>query len=210
VLDRRNQDGYKSVLPPAGKLQSAAAGELGASLLVLPGTMNGTLETAAALFEGRALARGVDMEQFDTEGSPARELYLDAVDEVLGATKRDGVKYGGVTEVNGLETIAPPDIAANSLQDMVANISADDLMFQKAIGSANGVPIRPEDLRGGRLVMSGQGKYRVALGDVAGGDPRYVPSATGGYFELDIGMLKRTQTSRGRSTALPTNAGNFR
>lgn len=196
ALDRRNQDGYKSTLPSAGKLQSAAAGELGAALIVLPGTMNGALETAGALFEARALARGVDMEQFDTEGSPARQLYLDAVDEVLGATRRDGVKYGGVTEVNGLETIAPPDLAANSLQDMVANISADDLLFQKAIGSANGIPIRPQDLRGGHLVMTGQGKYRIALGDVAGGDPRYVPSATGGYFELDLGMLKRTQSTR--------------
>lgn len=203
VLDRRNQDGYKSTLPPAGKLQSAASSALGASLIVLPGTMAGTMETATALFEARALARGVDMEQFDTEGSPARTLFTDALDEVLGATRRDGVKYGGVTEVNGLETVAPPDVAADSLQEMVANISADDLLFQKAIGSANGIPIRPQDLQGGQLVMTGQGKYRIALGDVAGGDPRYVPSAAGGYFELDLGMLKRTQMTRGREPAGP-------
>lgn len=201
ALDRRNQPGYKSTLPSAGKLQSAASEQLGASLIVLPNTLNGAMETASALFEARALARGVDMEQFDTAGSPARTLYSQALDEVLGATTRDGVKYGGITSVNGLDTVAPPDLAADSLQDMVANISADDLMFQKAIGTANGIPIRPQDLRGGQLVMTGQGRYRIALGDVAGGDPRYVPGANGGYFELDLGMLKRTQTTRGADVA---------
>ncbi|MER8380713.1 phage tail tip lysozyme [Mesorhizobium sp. M1399] len=196
VLDRRNQPGYKSPLPTAAKLQTAASAELGAALIVLPGTLNGAMETAATLFEARALARGVDMDQFDTEGSPARTLYTQALDEVLGATTRDGVKYGGITTVNGLETVAPPDLAADSLQAMMANLSNDDLMFQHSIGSANGVPIRPQDLRQGQLVMTGQGRYRIALGDVAGGDPRYVPSATGGYFELDLGMLKRTQATR--------------
>lgn len=210
VLDRRNQPGYKSTLPTAAKLQSAASDQLGASLIVLPNTLNGAMETASALFEARALARGVDMDQFDTAGSPAREIYNQALDEVLGATTRAGVKYGGITSVNGLDTVAPPDLVTDSLQGMVANLSADDLMFQKSIGSANGIPIRPEDLRGGQLVMTGQGKYRIALGDVAGGDPRYVPGANGGYFELDLGMLKRTQANRGVNNSLPTNAGNFR
>ncbi|AID30809.1 hypothetical protein MCHK_3002 [Mesorhizobium huakuii 7653R] len=210
VLDRRNQPGYKSTLPSAGKLQSAATEQLGASLIALPNTLNGAMETASALFEARALARGVDMEQFDTAGSPARTLFSQALDEVLGATTRAGVKYGGITSVNGLDTVAPPDLAADSLQGMVANISADDLMFQKSIGSANGIPIRPQDLRGGQLVMTGQGRYRIALGDVAGGDPRYVPGANGAYFELDLGMLKRTQASRGVYEPLATNRGNFR
>lgn len=196
VLDRRNQPGYKSILPTAAKMQTAAASIVGPALIALPSTMNGAMETASTLFEARALARGVDMDQFDTEGSPARELYLDALDEVLGATTRNGVKYGGLANVNGMQTVAPPDIEADSLEGMVANISADDLLFQANIGSANGVPIRPIDLRQGKLVMTAQGRYRIALGDVAGGDPRYVPDAAGGYFELDIGMLKRTQQTR--------------
>lgn len=208
VLDRRNQPGYKSVLPTAAKLQSAASDELGAALIVLPGTLNGAMETAATLFEARALARGVDMDQFDTPGSPARTLYAEALDEVLGATTRDGIKFGGITNVNGFETVAPPDLEADSLQTMLSNISADDLIFQRSIGSANGVPIRPDDLRQGQLVMTGQGRYRIALGDVAGGDPRYVPSATGGgYFELDLGMLKRTQMNRGRDPGRPAGTG---
>jgi len=210
VLDRRNQPGYKSPLPPAGKLQSAAAKEIGPALLTLPNTMSSTVETASTLFEARAAARGIDMEQFDTEGSPARELYLDTLDEVLGATKRDGVKYGGLTAVNGLATVAPPDIEAASVQGMVQNLSADDMLFQKAIGTANGVPIAISDLRKGQLVMTSIGKYRIALGDIANGDPRYVPGANGGYFELDLGMLQRTQKPRLGDQVLPTNPGNFR
>jgi hypothetical protein len=210
VLDRRNQPGYKSPLPPAGKLQSAAAKEIGPALLSLPNTMSSTVETASTLFEARAAARGIDMEQFDTEGSPARELYLDTLDEVLGATKRNGVKYGGLTAVNGLTTVAPPDIEAASVERMVQNISTDDMIFQPAIGSANGVPITVSDLRRGQLVMTSIGKYRIALGDIAGGDPRYVPGASGGYFELDLGMLQRTQKPRLGDQVLPTNPGNFR
>lgn len=196
ALDLRNQQGYKSTLPTPAKLQGAAAEDLGASLSVLPGTAAGTMETASALFEARALARGIAVDEFDTAGSPARVLYQEALDDVLGATRRDGVKYGGVTEVNGRETIAPPDIAAHSLEDMLAELSSDDLLFQRGIGSANGVPIRIEDLRGGQLVMTGQGRYRIALGDIEGGDPRFVPDAAGGYFELDVSMLKKSQARR--------------
>lgn len=197
ALELRNMPTYKSALPSAGKIQSAASEALGTALAVLPGTNAGALEAATALFESRAMARGVDMENFGEPSDPARILFQEALDEVLGASTRDGIKYGGLTDVNGALTVAPPDIAADQLGDMVSSISADDLIFQGAIGTANGVPIRAEQLRTARLVMTQQGRYRLALGDVAGGDPRYVPDGEGGYFELDIGMLQRSQTSRG-------------
>jgi len=62
---------------------------------------------------------------------------------------------------------------------MLAALSADDLIFQPSIGSANGVPVRIEQLRTGQLVMTDVGKYRIATGDVASGNPLYVPNATG-------------------------------
>lgn len=196
ALQLRAEKGYKSPLPPPSKLQSAFAEQAGTALSVLPGTGRAALETAAALTETRAMARGVSLDDF-TAGSPARQIFDQAVDEVLGASWQDGEKFGGLTDVNGWETIAPPDIAADDVQDMIGNLSADDLIFQPSIGSANGVPIMPAQLRGGRLVMTSPGRYRIALGDVEAGRPDYVPDGAGGFFELDLGMLKRTQQDRG-------------
>lgn len=196
ALDLRNQPGYKSALPTAAKLQSATAELIGGAL---GGDMSGQAEvfdTAAALFERRALARGIDMDQFDVAGSPARETYLAALDEVLGATTRDGVKYGGVTEVNGSTTIAPPDIEAETLQDLLDNLAGDDLLFQPAIGTANGVRIGVDQIRNGTLVRVADGRYRIATGAIDAGDPLFVPSPAGGYFELDIRMLKKSQEGR--------------
>lgn len=210
VLDRRAQPGYKSTLPPDAKLRGAARELLGPALADAPGAA-GALDTAAALLEGRAAARGIDMEHFDDAGNAARSLYQDALDEAMGATYRDGVKYGGVTDVNGATTVAPPDIEADSLESMIAAISPADLIFQPSLGSANGVPITAQQLHSARLVMTRQGRYRLALGDIEGGDPRFVPDASGGFFELDLGMLKRTQAGRGIDQPhLPTYGGNFR
>lgn len=198
VLDRRNQPGYKENLPAPAKLQAAAASAIGPALVALPRTQGGAIEAATALFEARAVSRGIDIASFDQDGDAARELFLDAIDDVLGATERGGVKYGGLTTVNGMATIAPPGLPANSLDAMLEDLTADDLIFQGGIGTANGVPIRVEELRGAKLVMTAPGRYRMALGDVAGGDPRYVPDARGGYFELDMTMLAKTQDRRFR------------
>lgn len=209
ALDLRNQPGYKSALPTAAKQQAAAASLIGAAL---GGDMSGqgeVFDTAAALFERRALARGLDMDQFDVEGSPARNTYLQALDEVLGATTRDGVKYGGVTEVNGATTIAPPDLIADTLQDLLSNLAPDDLIFQPSIGTANGVSISLDQIREGTLVRVADGRYRIATGAIDAGDPRFVPSQTGGYFELDMRMLKKSQDGRG-AIAGETAAGRRR
>lgn len=198
ALDRRNQPGYKDALPPPAKLQAAASGALGPALIAVPGTQAGAMEAATALFEARALSRGISLATFDQDGDAARELFLEAFDDVLGATTRGGVKFGGLTEVNGMTTIAPPQLPADAIEDMLADLSADDMIFQGAIGTANGVPIRVEDLRAAKLVMTAPGRYRMALGDVASGDPRYVPDTRGGYFELDVNMLAKTQDRRFR------------
>jgi len=203
ALDLRNQPGYKSALPTAGKLQSAAASFLGEALGPDVSGMAEVMDTAGALFERRALARGIAMDEFDVTGSPARELYLQSLDEVLGASMRGGVKYGGVAEVNGSVTVAPPDIAAEAMQDMLSALSADDMALQQPTDSANFVPVSLEQIRAGTLVRVGNGRYRVATGEMATGDPKYVARAGGGYFELDFALLKRSQTARGASTYRP-------
>lgn len=202
ALEMRRQKGYKSALPTDGKLRAAALGQLGGALAILPGMSEQVLETAAAVFERRAAMRGLPLDDFATEGAPSRALFVQALDETLGAHVVDDVKYGGLTEVNGHTTVAPPDLPADSLQDMLLDLSNDDLLFQEGVGSVNGVPVKLEQLRRGRLVLTSakDGRYRIALGDMEGGDPRYVTTPTGGVFELDARMLARSQAGRPQET----------
>lgn len=192
ALELRRQPGYKSALPSPAKLSSATVRAVDGALALLPATGARVMETAATLLEGRAFARGIGLDDFDTDGSPARTAYLEAVDQVLGARTIGGVKHGGLTDVNGFTTIAPPDMPADELQDVLDGLTADDLAAQPPIFAQNGIPVTPRQIRNGRLVMTTPGRYRVALGDVEAGDPRYVASTDGGYFELDIGALRRT------------------
>jgi len=190
ALEMRRQPGYKSALPTPLKISSAAQAHLAGA--VPADTMPGVLEAATALFERRAAARGISTETFDENGDAARELFLKGLEEVTGATWRNGVKYGGMATVNGRATIAPPDVAADDLEEMMLDLTGDSLLFQAPIGTANGIPITIDQLRRGQLVRVGPERYRVALGDIEAGDPKFVPAADGGYWELDVGMLSRT------------------
>jgi hypothetical protein len=207
ALELRRVPGYKSALPAPAKLQTAAAAALGGALALLPRTGPQALETAAALFEARVFQRGLDLSGFDREDDPAREAFAAALDEVLGARVIGGVKHGGLAEVNGHTTIAPPDMPAEAMQDLLDGLAADDLLFQGGLGTANGLAITPSQLRRGRLVMTSPGRYRVALGDVEAGDPRWAPAATGGYFEIDMAMLAKSQKDRGRAVISGPGAG---
>ncbi|MEP6449303.1 MAG: hypothetical protein ABJ066_00930 [Nitratireductor sp.] len=201
ALELRKTDGYKSALPPAGKLTAASAHALGGAFLAVPGAAPQVLEAAAALYEARIFARGLDTGEFDQEDDPARAAFVEALDEVLGANERGGVKFGGLADVNGFTTVAPPDLPADALQDLLDDLSVEDLEAQMPVATANGIAITPAQIRRGRLVMTTPGRYRVALGDVAAGDPRYVP-APGGYFELDVMALARSQARRGRDRTI--------
>jgi hypothetical protein len=195
ALAMRRVEGYKANLPTPAKLHGAATVDLGGALQLWPTARTAAIETATAIFERRAMRMGIDASDFG-ETSPARQLFTQALDEVLGARMVDGVKHGGLTMVNGVETVAPVDMPADDLEQLVWNLSADDLIFQADLGTANGVPITVDQLRGGKLIASGPGRYRVALGDPWSDDPRYVPDAAGGYFQLDVDMLRRTRVDQ--------------
>lgn len=206
ALEMRRQPGYKSELPTDGKLASAARYFLRDALGGDSQAFGQLVETAAAVLERRAGRRGLSLEDFAEPGAPGRVLFEEILDEAMGARVIDGVKFGGLTFVNDFAVVAPTDIAADSMADMLADMSADDLLFQEGIGTANGVPITIDQLRGGRLVRQADGRYLIATGDVAGGDPGYVPDINGGYFELDMRMLKRTQ-DRAAMPGLPDTPG---
>lgn len=196
ALHMRAQDGYKSPLPSNAKLESAAAEATGAAFYAQPQLRNAVMRTANVLFERRIAALGIDASDFGNAGNMAREAYQQAIDEVLGATERNGVKYGGLTMVNGVETIAPPDMRADALEGLIRNISESDLASQMATGSINGVPISVRQMQRAVPVNVGQGLYRLALGDPYSEDPRYVPALDGGYFVLDASRLAETRRLR--------------
>ncbi|MCI5075643.1 phage tail tip lysozyme [Oricola sp.] len=196
ALHMRAQDGYKSPLPSNAKLESAAAEATGAAFYAQPQLRNAVMRTANVLFERRIAALGIDASDFGNAGNMAREAYQQAIDEVLGATERNGVKYGGLTMVNGVETIAPPDMRADALEGLIRNISESDLASQMATGSINGVPISVRQMQRAVPVNVGQGLYRLALGDPYSEDPRYVPALDGGYFVLDASRLAERRRLR--------------
>lgn len=195
ALAARKEPGYKSRLPTARELDGAAAAFAGDAFAGRAEGYQPALDAATALYERRALARGLDPS--DLKAGPAADLFEQAFDEALGARMIGGVKHGGLAEVNGHMTVAPPDLPADDLQALLSRLSADDLADQVPLGTANGIPIALSALRRARLVAVTPGRYRLALGDMEGGDPRFVPDAAGGVFELDALALKRSQDKRG-------------
>lgn len=195
ALAMRKAEGYKSSLPGPAKIQSAATPMLGPALSHAPKAANAALETATALFEYRAVRRGIDTSKVDDPADPAHELFMDALDASVGGRTVGGVKMGGFATVNGRQTIAPEDMPADQLEVLVNGLTGDDLINQQEIVSANGVAIRPADIAGGMLVYAGPGRYHVALGDPSTGDPRFIGTREGRRWTLDVGLLRAT--SRG-------------
>lgn len=196
ALAMRKAEGYKSALPGQAKLQSAATPMIGPAIGHAPKAANAMMETATAIFEYRAARRGIDPSNVNVAGDPANDLFIQAMDEAAGARIIGGVKHGGMTEVNGRMTIAPEDMPAEGLQRLVNQLTDADLMFQQEIVSANGVPISARAIANGTMIYAGPGRYHVALGDVAGGDPRFVATRDGRRWTLDVNMLRTTRHDR--------------
>ena len=197
ALEMRRMEGYRANLPPVAQLHSAANEVIGGALWLWPAGRSAAIETATLAFERRAARAGVDVSNFNQPGDAARQMFAQALDEALGATFRQGVKYGGMTTVNGTETVAPADMPANELESLMLNIAEDDLMFQgRPPSTRNGVPITIAQMRRSRLVHVGGSQYRVALADPMSDDPRYLGDGAGGYWLLDASMLWLTAKER--------------
>jgi hypothetical protein len=192
ALAMRKADGYKSALPGQAKISNTASQMLGPALSHAPAAANAALETATAIFEYRAARRGIDPSKVDDPADPAHELFIEALDASVGGRTIGGVKHGGFAMVNGRETIAPEDMPADDLENLISRLSDEDLMFQEEIVSANGVPIRTRDIANGTLIYAGPGRYHVALGDIASGDPRFVGTRDGRRWTLDVNMMRST------------------
>ena len=107
-----------------------------------------------------------------------------------------GKQYGGITEVNGFETVAPPDMAAEDLQTTFAQLLPSDVA---GAVTANGIPFTSAQLRRAHMIASGDGQYRLALGDPFSDEPQILRKADGSPFELDIRALAKRISAEGRS-----------
>jgi hypothetical protein len=196
VLKRRQDKTLKVKMPGDGKLTSASAEILGPALHMKPDDRAAVLATASMLFEQDAATIGFDPDEIDKPGSAAQASYARAVDRALGMRVINGEKWGGVIEQNSRQTVAPTFMPAAELGTVLSSLRDEDLGKMPPIQTANGVAVTAGDIRQGYLVAVGDGRYRIALGDPDGFDPRYVMGATGSFWELDVKQLRDLVRSR--------------
>lgn len=180
---------FKAKMPEEGKIATAAGAYIGGALAFVPKLNASTMATASLLFEADANRMGFDPSKISDENGPAHASLLRAVDRALGARTLGGVKYGGVAEVNDFSTVAPPDMPAERLQELVEGINEEELAALPPIRTANGVPISAKQIRAAHLVAYADGRYRVMLGDPSGVDPQRVMGKDGKDWILDIHRL---------------------
>ncbi len=104
------------------------------------------------------------------------------LNSALGATRRDGQRYGGVVTVNDAPTIAPNWLRADRMDDAVLIAAQGWFSSERGPVYANGNPIPPTQLGGYRLTAMPNGRYRLT-------NPRTGDDAvarSGRAFEFDI------------------------
>lgn len=195
MLTRRAVPGYKAPDFPKAKTSAAVSDTMGAATLLLPRLASAARETADTLIEARALRQGF------ADDDAASAAANEAAQRALGARTVGGVQYGGVQAVNGLSTLLPPTISGEDAQralDMLrpSDLPAlADLSSLTAIGSANRYAITADDIADGHLVaIDAAGHYRVALGDPMSDAPRWVASADGSPWILDLNAVIAAQS----------------
>lgn len=203
TLAARKDGAYKLKMPSDAKFAKTMAAATGGALVTSPQLQSSVMATAQLLYERQAQLQGFDASEADQPGTTAAKVFAQSINRALGATTRDGRQFGGLVNVNGTNTIAPPDMPAEAIEKAVRNISPETLAGQMGMGTANGVPISTDQLRRAKLVAVGDGKYLMALGDPQSPDPRFVPGdGPRGLFELDIRTLADAQAAQ-----QPTSGG---
>ena len=166
----------------------AARGILGGAYMADSRAENAVRQEARLIFEKRARDMGLSGDL--SKDTAALKLYEKALDEAAGATWRNGVKHGGLDEVNSMKIIVPPAAREGEVQDLLWRLDDAALARLPPIGTANGVAITARQMQGARLVSAGNGRWRVALGDPRGQDPRYLTTPAGDFWTLGYEALK--------------------
>lgn len=179
-------ENYEPVKMPKAA-RAAALREGGAPLIFTPNAAGTAEQIADMLFDQRARVAGLDPAA-DPEAASA--LWLEQYDRALGGHMVNGEKRGGLGTVNGAITALPADMSEAAVQGLLDGLTDAHLGYLMPIAAPNGVPVTADMVRQGHLVPIGPGRYRVALGDVRGPDPRYLAARNGGFWELNLVALR--------------------
>jgi hypothetical protein len=184
ALKVRQIDNYQPINMPQAQRPTVAA------LSFLPGLEASAAKTAEILFDIRARQAGIDPVK---DPATAQTLWTNTMSEVLGARTINGETYGGLADVNGRMTLVPTDMTADQLQARMDAINETTLADLPPIKTLNGYRITAAELATAKLVPIAPNKYRVALGDPASDDPRYLMGENNSFWILDIGMLPQAE-----------------
>lgn len=139
-------------------------------------------ESAMSIARHRAQTAGV------AKDSPeAEQIYQEALNAAAGAVQSPSGQRGGFGEVNGHQTLLPPGLTEDDVEDALEALSDDDLARLGAPLSPlaeAGVTISADDVRDGILFAVAPGVYRVAV--PKGGRLEFFGAADGGFWELDL------------------------
>lgn len=189
ALGMKREKLFTAKMPSQGEITAFASSRIGGAFMADPRTQNAVIQTAAILFEHAANSQGFDPSELKTEGSVAQAAFSRALDRAAGARSIGGVTYGGIAEVNGGSVIVPADMPKDRPQELMRNLTEEQLAKLPPIDSGD-FDINIAEIRGAHLVSDGDGIYRVALGDPLSEDPRYLAMADGNYWRLDIRQLE--------------------
>jgi GH24 family phage-related lysozyme (muramidase) len=181
-------------MPPEGDLGNFAGQTLGNAMIADPKARGALVQTANILFERMANTYGFDATDIKTEGSAAQVAYAQALDRAAGGHSIGGVAYGGISQINGSEVVVPPDMKKDEPQQLVSNLSDEQLAFLPPFKSGD-YPLTARDIRNATLVSAGNGRYFVATGDPQSLEPKWVVKPNGTRWSLDIHALKDLATT---------------
>lgn len=187
---------YTAKMPQGGQMLMAAQPVLGTALTALPRTQSALIETATLLFEQAANREGFDTKEIDNPRSPAGKAWQTALERASGRRTLGGVDYGGFADVNGQRILVPPDMPVTEPERLWDEINDELLARLPPIDSRNGVALTARQIRRGRLVTAGDGVYRVALGDPESGNPQWLATPDGRFWEIDIRELARIEAAK--------------
>lgn len=195
TLAMKREKAFTAKMPSLGDMSNFAARQVGGALFADGRTQGAMVQTAAILFEQMANLQGFDPTDIKTEGSVAQMAFSRALDRAAGGRTIGGVSYGGLGDVNGGRIVVPSDMPKDRPQQLLWNLTDEQLSQLPPIHTSNGFPVPVSKIRDAQLVSAGDGLYRVALGDALGDDPQYLANADGDYWLLDMRALERVAST---------------
>ncbi|MEO1110095.1 MAG: hypothetical protein AAFX90_19450 [Pseudomonadota bacterium] len=184
----------KQLPDPVKKSRIKITGEvMGGSLSQLHPEDRARIEASGMSIARRRMSQaGVD-----PESPEAEEIFRLSLNEAAGGVAGIDAQLGGFGEVNGEQILLPPGMSADGVEDMLEDMTDEDLEVLGAPLSplaGFGVKVTADDIADGILLAVAPGVYRV--GKMKGGRLEFIGDPAGGFWELDMKRLAQIQNIR--------------